>query len=119
MIDCKKRIYPSKLIKGEVDNTDFNQYAYDLNGNMTWERKRNAAQIYYYYDNNNRLRLKDYANNSQTADIYYKYDSRGITLHSRFGSHTGEGIINTADGFLQYYSHRYYHGWYTHTQIHL
>ncbi|MBK8187599.1 MAG: hypothetical protein IPK77_10420 [Cellvibrio sp.] len=95
----QKRIYPSKLIKGEVDNTDFNQYAYDLNGNMTWERKRNAAQIYYYYDNNNRLRLKDYANNSQTADIYYKYDSRGITLHSRFGSHTGEGIINTADGF--------------------
>ncbi|ACE84465.1 RHS repeat-associated core domain-containing protein [Cellvibrio japonicus] len=63
------------------------------------ERKRNGAIINFQYDNNNRLIVKDYANNTQTADIYYNYDLRGITLHSRFGSDAGEGVINKTDGF--------------------
>jgi len=94
-----RRVYPSATVIGGLNEADYNSYTYDANNNIGSERKRNGAIINFQYDNNNRLSVKDYANNSQTADIYYQYDLRGITLHSRFGSHTGEGIINTADGF--------------------
>ena len=93
------RFYPSKITPGAVSTTDYNQYGYDANNNITMERKRNGAVINLHYDNNNRLILKDYVNNAQMADVFYNYDLRGITLHSRFGSDSGEGIINKADGF--------------------
>jgi RHS repeat-associated protein len=104
-----RRVYPSKTVAGALNEADYNSYTYDANNNISSERKRNAAVINYYYDNNNKLSLKDYVNNSHTADIDYNYDLRGITLHSRFctsssngvcpTSNLGEGIINTADGF--------------------
>lgn len=94
-----RRVYPSKTVPGQLDETNYNSYTYDANNNISSERKRNGAVINFSYDNNNRLIVKNYVNNSQTADIYYNYDLRGITLHSRFGSDVGEGIINTADGF--------------------
>ena len=93
------RYYPSKTVIGEVNPADYNQYSYDANNNITKERKRNGAEINFHYDSNNRLILKDYVNNTHTADIYYNYDLRGITLHSRFDSDAGEGIINKVDGF--------------------
>ncbi len=93
------RFYPSKTVAGAASTTDYNQYGYDANSNINMERKRNGAVINFHYDNNNRLILKDYVNNAQMADIYYNYDLRGITLHSRFGSDSGEGITNKADGF--------------------
>jgi RHS repeat-associated protein len=92
-----KRIYPSKTSTGSVNDSDYNEYRYDANGNLRWERKRNGAQFTYYYDSQDRIVRKD--EHGTTKDTYYQYDLRGLTLHSRFFSHSGAGIINGFDGF--------------------
>jgi RHS repeat-associated protein len=93
------RYYPSKTVTGASSTTDYNQYGYDLNNNLKTERKRNGSTITYTYDNNNRLIKKDLSNNTWSGDVFYNYDLRGLTLHSRFGSDSGQGVINTFDGF--------------------
>ncbi len=92
-----KTVYPSKTTIGSVNPSDYSEYRYDQNGNMTWERKRSGAIITYTYDKNNRMTKKNLS--GTTKDVYYQYDLRGLTLHSRFSSHTGQGIINEFDGF--------------------
>ncbi len=93
------QFFPDKSRIGEANSSDYIEYTYDANNNVASERKRNGGIISFGYDSNDRLILKDYQDNSHTLDIYYNYDLRGITLHSRFGSDSGEGIINKADGF--------------------
>lgn len=95
------RYYPSKTTPGVYNTADYNQYGYDANNNVTTERKRDGSVITNTYDNNNRLIVKDLSNNTYSQDVYYNYDLRGITLHSRFGSDTGPGIVNKIDGFGQ------------------
>ena len=97
-----RRYYPtaSMTISPRTYNADdYNQYTYDANGNVANERKRNGATITYNYDNNNRLILKDFSNNTYSGDIYYNYDLRGLTLSSRFNGDAGVGITNVFDGF--------------------
>lgn len=96
-----RRVYPSKTSAGQLDETDYNSYDYDANNNISVERKRNGATITFTYDNNNRLIKKDLSNNTYSADVFYNYDLRGLTLHSRFGSDSGEGVINQFNGFGQ------------------
>lgn len=92
-----KRVYPSTSVslRGRVNENDYNEYRYDDNGNMHWERKRDGRTISYQYDNNNRMIKKDLSGDSN--DVNYGYDLRGLTLYSRFVS--GEGITNEFDGF--------------------
>jgi RHS repeat-associated protein len=80
-------------------NTSFNYYAYDGNGNMETETKRNGAVINYSYDNNNRLRFKDYVDNTTLDDVSYTYDLRGLTLETTAGSYSDKKwVTNTFDG---------------------
>lgn len=103
----KRRYYPSKnrvanqspTNPGVPDYTDYNEYQYDLNGNISGERKRNGKWIYYSYDNNNRMTKKDLVDNTYSKDIVYNYDLRGLTLYSKFDVATGQGITNSFDGF--------------------
>jgi RHS repeat-associated protein len=95
------RYYPSKITPGIYNTVDYNQYGYDANNNLTTERKRDGTIITNTYDNNNRLIVKDLSNNTYSQDTYYNYDLRGVTLHSRFGSDAGSGIVNKIDGFGQ------------------
>lgn len=95
----KKRIYPSKTTKGQssdVDYPDYEEYAYDLNGNVIWERKRNGAIFTYTYDNLNRQLTKDGPGTSM--DVTYTYDLRDLKLSSRFTSNN-QGITNVFNGF--------------------
>ncbi|MEY4588852.1 MAG: hypothetical protein RL497_928 [Pseudomonadota bacterium] len=85
---------------GPVDINDYQEFDYDERGNKKSERKRNGKTINYVYDNNNRLTLKDYTDNTTTLhDIAYDYDLRGLQLNARFGNLTGEGLTNEYDGF--------------------
>jgi YD repeat-containing protein len=95
----KKRVYPSPNGAGAVNEADYNEYDYDKNGNVTLERKRDGRTITNTYDANNRLIFKDLSDNTHSEDVSYNYDLRGLTLSSRFGSDTGQGITNTFDGF--------------------
>jgi RHS repeat-associated protein len=91
--------YPSKTTKGAENPQDFTEYRYNLNGNKTYERKRNGAAINYTFDANNRVIFKDLVDNSKAQDVAYNYDLRGLVLSSRFGSDAGVGITNYFDGF--------------------
>jgi RHS repeat-associated protein len=94
-----RRVYPSKTVAGQLDENDYNSYTYDANSNIHIERKRSGETITHTYDSNNRLIIKDLSNNTHSGDVYYNYDLRGLTLHSRFGGDTGQGVTNTFDGF--------------------
>jgi RHS repeat-associated protein len=94
-----RRVYPSPASAGSVNENDYNEYGYDHNGNVTYERKRNGSSISNEYDDNNRLTFKNLSDNTYSADVSYDYDLRGLTLSSRFGSDVGQGITNTFDGF--------------------
>jgi RHS repeat-associated protein len=100
----EKRVYPSANSPGSVNELDYNQYAYDENGNVTYERKRNTKTITNTFDANNRLINKNLSDNTYSADIQYNYDLRGLTLSSCFGATdtctaSGEGETNVFDGF--------------------
>lgn len=100
-----KRVYPSKFTPGSVNESDYNAYTYDKNGNVQVERKRNATTITNTYDANNRLIFKDLSDNAYSGDISYGYDLRGLTRYSCFGSAStnvcetsGEGESSAYDG---------------------
>ena len=94
-----RRYYPSATTTGVVNKSDYNQYQYDNNGNLNYERKRNGKGIAYGYDNNNRQILKNLGDNTHSQDVYYDYDLRGLRLYARFDSRSGQGITNVYDGF--------------------
>lgn len=91
-----KRIYPSPHNLGEVNESDYNRYLYDWNGNLIVENKRDRTPYTYEYDKLNRVIARK---SSSARDVYYSYDLRGLTLHSRYDSHAGQGVVNVFDGF--------------------
>jgi RHS repeat-associated protein len=96
--------FPSKTSIGSVDASDYEEYAYDANGNRTSLRKRDGSVLSYQYDALNRNTVKVVPeraglSSTHTRDIYYGYDLRGLQTYARFDSASGEGITNAYDGF--------------------
>lgn len=89
---------------GAVNNSDYEQYGYDANGNRTSLRKRDGSTLTYQYDALNRMTKKVVPSRSglgatHTRDVYYGCDARGLQTYARFDSASGEGVTNTYDGF--------------------
>jgi RHS repeat-associated protein len=80
---------------GALNEADFEEYAYDANGNRTSLRKRDGAVIGYSYDALNRMVHKG---GTAVADVLYRYDLRGLQTSVTFAS-GGEGITYAYDGF--------------------
>lgn len=96
----RKTIFPSPTTPGQINTSDYEQYAYDANSNRTSLRKRDGRTISYEYDTLNRIYRKDVPNTqSYDRDVWYAYDNRGLELYARFDSASGQGVINTYDGF--------------------
>ena len=95
--------FPSKIKSSfSHSTTDFEKYGYDLNDNRTSYRRRDGVTLTYQYDNLDRMISKTVPERSglastHTQDVFYGYDNRGLSLHSRFGSQTGQGITQTYD----------------------
>ncbi|WP_081489631.1 RHS repeat domain-containing protein [Cellvibrio sp. BR] len=95
--------FPSKIKSSfSHSTTDFEKYGYDLNDNRTSYRRRDGVTVTYQYDNLDRMISKTVPERSglvstHTQDVFYGYDNRGLSLHSRFGSQTGQGITQTYD----------------------
>ncbi|MEI9899102.1 MAG: RHS repeat domain-containing protein [Hyphomicrobium sp.] len=98
--------FPSKTTAGTVSTTDYEAYTYDANGNRLSLRKRDGATLSYRYDALNRMvqkRVPDPAsgpvatattdcyagtalsNASDTNDVCYGYDLRGLQSAAQFG----------------------------------
>jgi RHS repeat-associated protein len=102
----KKRKFPSPTTPGASSFSDYNEYSYDSNGNVTIERKRNAMTVTNTYDGTNRLTFKDLSDNLYSQDVSYGYDLRGLVRYSCFGASnisscdtSGEGESSSYDGF--------------------
>lgn len=83
-------------------NTDYEQYEYDAVGNRTSLRKRDGKTITYTYDALNRVRVKTVPASTSGApgySVYHGHDVRGLLIHARFTSDSGQGVTNTYDGF--------------------
>jgi RHS repeat-associated protein len=96
-----QRIYPSPTSPGSINTNDYNQYGYDKNGNVTFERKRDGTSITYRFDDNNRVVLKDLSDNTYSSDIVSRYDLRGLASYQCFGlstSPTSEQCDTSGDG---------------------
>ena len=100
--DSKNRVYrtyfPSKTVAGAHNTTDYEQYTYDDNGNQLTLRKRDGQTIVFEYDDLGRLTKKDVPL-SNTQDVYFAYDNRGLRKYARFTSNVGQGVSYSYDGF--------------------
>src|SRR5690606_27567302 len=83
-----------------VNESDYEEIAYDPNGNIVTERKRSGAIVGYSYDNLNRKTKKDLPGTS-SQDVYYGYELSGAQTFARFGSATGQGITVDYTGFSE------------------
>ncbi|WP_111641631.1 RHS repeat domain-containing protein [Marinimicrobium alkaliphilum] len=100
-----RRYYPSKTLSlgqsptnpGAVNYDDFNEYQYDLNGNVEVEIKRNKIVVTHTIDAQNRVTRRSYS--SDMPDVHYGYNLQGLSLYARFNSSAGPGITNSFDGF--------------------
>ncbi len=70
-----KTLYPDKVTAGASSATDYEQVAYDANGNVTSLRKRNGQSIALAYDNLNRLLSRTYP--TAADNISFSYDLVG------------------------------------------
>ncbi|MBD3815373.1 MAG: RHS repeat-associated core domain-containing protein [Halothiobacillus sp.] len=89
---------------GALNESDYEAYSYDANGNRLTLRKRDGSVLSYTYDNLNRMTVKAVPSRSglaatHTRDVYYEYDLRGLMTKARFDALTGEGITTAYDGF--------------------
>jgi RHS repeat-associated protein len=89
---------------GAHDPNDYEEYAYDLNGNRTSLRKRDGSVLTFQYDNLNRVTRKIVParaglSSTHTRDVFYTYDIRGLQTKATFDSTTGEGVTNAYDRY--------------------
>jgi RHS repeat-associated protein len=96
--------FPSKTVAGETSTTDYEEYAYDANGNRVSLRKRDGSVIGFGHDALNRNTVKTVPeraglSSTHTRDVYYGYDLRSLQTFARFDSAIGEGVTNNYDGF--------------------
>jgi RHS repeat-associated protein len=96
--------FPSTTVLGVANAADYEEYGYDASGNRTSFRHRNGATIGFQYDAFNRVTQKTVPersglNPTNTRDVFYGYDLRGLQIYARFDSASGEGVTNSYDGF--------------------
>ncbi|WP_431824780.1 RHS repeat-associated core domain-containing protein [Burkholderia sp. F1] len=90
--------YPLEGQPGMGDANNFEQYAWDENGNPVALRKRDGQIVTQTFDLLNRLVARNFPGN--VGNVQYGYDLRGLKTTSQYsdGSHT---ITNSYDGLGQ------------------
>jgi RHS repeat-associated protein len=83
---------------GALNESDYEEYAYDANGNRTSFRNRANETTGFTYDNLDRVTLKNRPGSE--TDVSYTYDARGLQLSATFVG-TTDAVSNAYDGFGQ------------------
>jgi RHS repeat-associated protein len=95
---------------GAINNSDYEEYTYDANGNRLTLRKRDGRKIAYTYDALNQLTKKDLCSAgsascsgvspSHRRDVFYSYDLRGLQTRAGFYNTTHPYAVRYQyDGF--------------------
>ncbi|MBV8685927.1 MAG: RHS repeat protein, partial [Alphaproteobacteria bacterium] len=95
-------VFPSPSSAGAVNESDYEAYGYDANGNRTSLRKRDGAVLAFDYDALNRVTRKVVPERAglaaaQTRDVFYRYDNRGLQLGAWYDGVGGEGVSSGYD----------------------
>jgi RHS repeat-associated protein len=80
--------YPNPSTTGVSSTTDYEQFAYDGNGNVESYRKRSGATIANDYDNLNRLTSRTYPAPNAADSVSYAYDLRGLRTLAKFSDNS-------------------------------
>ena len=89
-------IFPSKTSPGVAEQADYEEYAYDPNGNRVALRTRDCGVLRYTYDALNRMVIKETPGN--LANVRYGYDLRGLQTLAWFTA-TEWSVGHGYDGF--------------------
>jgi RHS repeat-associated protein len=97
-----KVFFPHPTTKNTSSTTDYEEYAYDENGNVASFRTRRNETITLTYDNLGRLTRKEVPPrtglaSTHTRNVHYGYDLLGNLEYARFGSASGDGITFNYD----------------------
>lgn len=86
---------------GAVNTSDYEQWTYDADDNVTDDRKRDGREVVLAYDNLDRRQTRHYRTggvDEPTANwVFYSYDLRGLQTGAQFGSTSGAGVTSTFD----------------------
>lgn len=88
--------YPHKTLVNTSDASDYEQLAFDANGNITSQRRRDGQYVFFTYDNLNRPTFKNLPGSAD--DVYYTYDLLGRQKTAKLASSSGYGLTNVYDG---------------------
>lgn len=93
----KKLRYPDATVgAGTSSSADYEEYAYDSNGNKTWHRRRDNRALNFQYDNLNR-QITTFASDASVRSVHTIYDLLGSPIYRRFDGVNGPGITYTYD----------------------
>jgi RHS repeat-associated protein len=86
---------------GSVNTSDYEQWTYDANGNVTLDRKRDGREVALDYDNLDRRWKRHYRTGGVDEPaanwVWSAYDLRGLQTDARFGSSSGAGVVTAFD----------------------
>lgn len=86
--------YPHPATLNTSSTTDYEQFGYDANGNVTSHRKRSGESIALTYDNLNRLTLRTYP--TAADNVSFTYDLLGRRKEAKFVA-SGQAVTNAWD----------------------
>ncbi|MEO8307657.1 MAG: RHS repeat-associated core domain-containing protein [Pseudomonadota bacterium] len=89
--------YPDPVNVGSSSGTDYEQFGYDANSQITSVRRRSGTTITLNRDALNRVTSKVIGAGS-ADDVYLNLDNQGRVIWARKGSTSGAGIDQTYDG---------------------
>ena len=88
--------FPDPANVGASSTTDYEEYSYNANSEVTATRRRSGVVIGTPRDALGRVTVKDVP--ATAEDVYFGYDNQGRVLSARYGSTSGNGIVQTYDG---------------------
>ncbi|WP_175672662.1 RHS repeat-associated core domain-containing protein [Burkholderia ambifaria] len=90
--------YPLEGRPGMGNANDFEQYAWDANGNLVTQRKRDGQTVSQTFDALNRVSTRTFPGG--VGNVQYSYDLRGLKTASQY-SDGGQTVTNSYDGLGQ------------------
>ncbi|MCW5672744.1 MAG: RHS repeat-associated core domain-containing protein [Hydrogenophaga sp.] len=95
-------VFPSKTTPGAVNESDYESYGFDADGNRTSLRKRDGKSLAFEFDALDRVWRKTVPTSASGVagySVYYDYNVLDLPLYARFGSDSGPGVMTGYDGF--------------------
>ncbi|MBO9501195.1 RHS repeat-associated core domain-containing protein [Brevundimonas sp. A19_0] len=91
--------FPNPTIGSQAPSaTDYEEYGYDANDNLTSRRLRDGQEITYTFDALNRETVKTVPGSGTANDVFTTYDNLDRRLSARFtNATTGDGVVWTWD----------------------